>query len=188
MNFELVFSQVVAELGARKIRFAMIGGMAMAFRGLQRSTLDLDFILLHDDLPAVDAILRSHGYRRAFESENVSHYQSPDPDYGRIDLLHAFRPATLGMLERAEILPGPAGSQVPVVHLEDLIGLKVQAAVNDPSRSARDWADIEWIVRHAGTSPQPLDWELIGSYLSLFELDEKLAELQHIHRHGPPDR
>lgn len=185
MNFELVFRQVVAELQAREIRFAMIGGMAMAFRGLQRSTLDLDFILLHDDLPAVDAILQSHGYRREFRSENVSHYQAADADLGRIDLLHAFRPATLGMLERAESLEGPAGTAVPVVQLEDLVGLKVQASVNDPTRSARDWADIEWIVRHAGNTFRPLDWELIASYLSLFQLDDRITDLRQIH--GQPE-
>ena len=50
MDFERVLSEVVADLDNAGIRFALIGGMAMAFRGVQRTTLDLDFILNIFDL------------------------------------------------------------------------------------------------------------------------------------------
>jgi len=50
MDFERVISLVVTDLDHAGIRFALIGGMAMAFRGVQRTTLDLDFILDTFDL------------------------------------------------------------------------------------------------------------------------------------------
>jgi predicted nucleotidyltransferase len=183
MNFAKVLASVVTDLDAHGVHYALIGGMAMAMRGLQRTTLDLDFILLLSDLKIADEILLSHGYRREFHSENVSHYLGSDPALGRIDLLHAFRSATLGMLARAERLPWPDGIAVPVVHIEDLVGLKIQALVNDPSRQSRDWADISQMLRHAGDCAIPIDWELITDYLSLFDLEEKLDEL--IATYGP---
>jgi len=181
MNFAKVLSHVVSDLDAHGVRYALIGGMAMAMHGLQRATLDLDFILLLDDLATADEILRSHGYHREFYSENVSHYLGNTSDLGRIDLLHAFRGPTLGMLDRATRLPWPDSIAVPVVHLEDLIGLKIQALVNDPARQGRDWADILQMVSHSADCSIAIDWELVADYLALFDLGDKLPELTHVY-------
>jgi hypothetical protein len=179
MDFEKVLSSVVRDLDDHAVHYALIGGMAMAMHGLQRTTLDLDFMLLLDDLAIADEILRSHGYHREFHSENVSHYLGNVPALGRIDLLHAFRGPSLGMLARASRLPWPDACAVPVVDLEDLIGLKIQALVNDPARQGRDWADIIQMIRHAGDSSVAIDWELVTDYLALFNLGDKLPELTH---------
>ena len=184
MDFAKVLSNVVSDLDKHRVHYALIGGMAMAMHGLQRTTLDLDFILLLDDLTAADKILQSRGYHREFHSENVSHYLGDDPALGRIDLLHAFRGPSLGMLERAARLPWPSGIAVPVVHLEDLIGLKIQALVNDPARQEHDWADILQIIRHAGDYSISIDWELVADYLALFDLSEKLPALTHLYGHA----
>ena len=56
----------------------------MALRGVQRATVDLDFILMLQDLDKADAIFRRAGYERVFKSENVSHYFSRDLGLGRI--------------------------------------------------------------------------------------------------------
>lgn len=184
MNFSESLAAVASRFDEAGLRYALIGGLAMAMRGVQRATLDADFILLADDLDAADSALHALGYRRDFRSENVSHYITAECDLVRIDLLHAFRPATLGMLERAERLKFTDQQTLPVVHIEDLIGLKVQATVNDPSRHHRDWGDIHLLLDHASRRSIPLDWELLADYLALFSLQAKLAELQH--QYGPP--
>jgi hypothetical protein len=66
-----------------------------------------------------------------------------------------------------------------VAAITGLIGLKIQALVNDPSRQSRDWADIFQMLRHAGDCAIPIDWELIADYLSLFDLNDKLEEFSH---------
>jgi len=181
MDFTKVLSRVVSDLDKHGVHYALIGGMAMAMHGLQRTTLDLDFILLLNDLEAADRILQSHGYRREFHSDNVSHYLGSNAALGRIDLLHAFRGPTLGMLERAARLPWPNSIAIPVVHLEDLIGLKVQALVNDPSRLERDWSDILQMIRHARDHSISIDWELLEDYFALFDFGDKLTELITLH-------
>lgn len=150
----------------------------MSLRGLQRSTMDLDFILMLEDMAKADRILRDCGYERVFHSENVSHYVSADRDWGRIDILHAFRGPTLGMLKRADSLPVLDDVRVKVVQIEDIAGLKVQALVNNPDRATRDWADIRMLLEAAGEQKRAVDWELLGDYLALFQLESKLAELK----------
>jgi hypothetical protein len=179
MDFLKVVSLVVSDLDAQNLRYALIGGMAMAMRGLQRTTLDLDFILMLEDLNLADQILRKHGYTREFHSENVSHYIGKNAALGRIDLLHAFRGPTLGMLSRAERLTWANGMSLPVVHIEDLIGLKVQALTNDPTRQPGDWADCLAMIQHAGASSTLLDWDLLEDYLVLFDLGYRLVELKN---------
>ena len=181
MNFTLTLPHLVRQFDNEKLNYALIGGLAMAMRGVQRSTLDADFILLAEDLEHADSILLEMGYERKFHSENVSHYLSENPELGRVDLLHAFRSATLGMLNRAERIKLTDDCLIPVVHLEDLVGLKVQAACNDPTRTQSDWADIHRLILHAGQSGQIVDWELINDYLSLFNQSEKLEQLKQLH-------
>lgn len=178
MDFLRVLERLCAALDAAAIRYALIGGFAMALRGVARATVDLDFLLLAADLGRADQILRASGYRRLWHGENASHYLADDPTGGRIDLLHAFRTASLGMLDRAERLPVGPALAVPVVQVEDLIGLKVQAAVNDPDRAAADWADIRLLVEVAARQASNLDWQLLGDYLELFDLGPELPRLR----------
>ena len=178
MNFELVIRRTVAGLDAAEVRYALIGGFAMALRGLQRATVDLDFILMLEDLEKADAVLHTYSYNRVFKSENVSHYESADASWGRIDILHAFRAPTMGMLLRANRLTVTADTTIPVVQIEDLIGLKIQALVNNPARETRDWTDIQLILEAAGENSDTVDWELVLSYLQIFGLESKLPELK----------
>jgi len=147
-------------------------------RGVQRATVDLDFILMLEDLDRADAILKGCGYQRAFRSENVSHYSAGNRSLGRIDLLHAFRGPSLSMIARAERLEVSDGLSLPVVQAEDIIGLKIQAAVNDPQREVGDWTDIRLLIETAAQTGVSLDWELISDYLELFELGRELRRMR----------
>jgi predicted nucleotidyltransferase len=181
MDFPSVIKTVVGRLEKADVRYALIGGFAMALRGVQRATADLDFILMLDDLGQADEILRDLGYQRAFHSENVSHYQAEERAWGRIDILHAFRGPTLGMIARADNVEVMPGLRVKVVQIEDLIGLKIQALVNCPQRALMDWHDIGMMLQMAGERKKKLDWELLKDYLNLFEMAEKIPEMEKIY-------
>lgn len=58
------------------------------------------------------------------------------------------------------------------------MGLKIQAAYNDPQRANQDWLDIQLLIQAAGASGHSLDWELINDYLSIFGQQDKLTEIQ----------
>lgn len=85
------------------------------------------------------------------------------------------------MLDRAERLSLVAGVDIPVLQTEDIIGLKIQASVNNPSRALGDWNDIHRLVRHASETSSPLRWPLIEEYLAIFDQTAKLAELKALY-------
>ena len=64
---------------------------------------------------------------------------------------------------------------IKVLKVEDLIGLKVQAIVNDPSRKPIDLADIESLMETYGGS---IDWPIIEEYFALFEFNNLFEELK----------
>lgn len=184
MDFKSVLDKLLSSFDDQGIRYALIGGFALGLWGIDRSTADLDFLILRDDMYKVDRILRDIGYNRTYESENVSHYTAPQAPLGGIDILHAFREASRAMLERAvdvDIFGGMLSMKV--ARPDDLIGLKVQAMANDERRRAMDLADIEALMAlHAST----LDWPLIGDYFSLFEMNDLFRELERNY-HAQPE-
>lgn len=176
-----VLRDVVSEMEATGVRYALIGGFAMALRGVARGTADLDFILALEDMQKTHALLTKHGYHQVFHNDNVSHYQAADRSWGRIDILHAFRKPSLGMLARAELMVVEPGISVRVAQSEDIIGLKVQALCNDPARAESDWHDIRLLIRTARESGRELDWDLVGDYLEVFGLKAKFDSLREDH-------
>ena len=46
MNFLAALEKLTAAFDEADVHYALIGGFAMALRGVQRATVDLDFILL----------------------------------------------------------------------------------------------------------------------------------------------
>ncbi|MFA6287276.1 MAG: nucleotidyl transferase AbiEii/AbiGii toxin family protein [Opitutaceae bacterium] len=82
------------------------------------------------------------------------------------------------MLKRAEAMRVLDDVLIKVVHVEDIVGLKVQALVNNPERAVRDWADIRMMLEAASEQGRSIDWELLGDYLAIFRLETKLPELR----------
>ena len=182
MDFEHVLSTLLAEFNRLQIRYAAIGGFAMGVLGVPRATMDLDFLVHRDDLDKLHGVLTSFGYQRLVHTENVSQYGHTDGLWGSVDFVHAFRKVALAMLARAKSYPVFAGTQeVRAVDPEDVIGLKVQAMVNDPDRRTQELADIERLMTPYG---ERLDWERIQEYYDLFNRGEEARQLRKRYGHA----
>ncbi len=168
MDLERVLREIAERFRQENIRYGLTGGYAVAIHGHPRTTVDLDFLVDRADLEKIDRILEDMGYERVYRSENVSQFVSVKGEPGEIDFIHAFREASMKMLERAapaELFPG--SPPVPVLVVEDVIGLKIQAMANAPHRRVHDLADIQKLVEaHRKT----IDWELVEDYFALFDM------------------
>lgn len=179
MDFERVLRGLLPAFDRDGIRYGLIGGFALGALGVPRATADLDFLVHRDDLNRLDTILTFCGYVRAFGSENVSQYANPDDTWGAVDFVYAWRPISLAMLQRAIVKPIFLGTlQARVLQPEDVIGLKVQAMVNDPLRRPKETADIEAL---AGAYGARLDWPRLSEYYDLFGLRAEWEELRKRH-------
>ncbi len=176
MDFELVLKTLTSEFDRRRIRYAAIGGFALGILGFPRATMDLDFLVHIEDLAALHDTLTPLHYERVFHTVNVSQYRHADDRWGSLDFIHAFRKISLGMLERAKSYP-VAGGQLFVKSAapEDVIGLKVQAMSNDPSRRALETHDIEGLMSIYRAA---LDWERLQEFYELFEFGDEAKRLK----------
>jgi len=86
------------------------------------------------------------------------------------------------MLQRAKSYPAFGGMQsIKAVDPEDVIGLKVQAMFNDPTRWSQEVADIERLATLYG---QKLDWDRIEEFYNLFGLGEEGRTLRERFGHA----
>jgi len=176
MDFKLVLDKLLTAFEKAHIRYALMGGFALGLLGVYRATVDLDFLINRDDCDEVHGIMTALGFERRHHTENVSQYVSPLAVFGEVDFLHAFREISKGMLERAEDRKIFGGERmIKILKPEDMIGLKVQAMVNDKGRWNNDLADIEKVMAIHGKN---LDWALIDEYFSLFGLQKIMKELR----------
>lgn len=176
MDFNLVIQKTLSEFKKADIHYALIGGFALGMWGVSKATVDVDFLVLNSDMDKVDGIMKGLGYQNVFHSGNVSQYSSPVKVFGEVDFLHAYREASVSMLENAEEKKVFGGKlSIKVARPEDLIGLKIQAIANDETRLAGDLADIESLM---ALYKEKLDWDKIGEYFSIFEKDDMAKELR----------
>jgi hypothetical protein len=108
-------------------------------------------------------------YDVIYESKDVIQFEHPTGVFGSVDFLYALRKPSLEMLERAvkkELFEETIS--IKVLLPEDIIGLKVQAFVNQPDRKALELQDIKNLIAANLTD---LDWGIIKNHFVLFNLN-----------------
>jgi len=144
MNVFDEFSEIVAHLEEQNIRYALVGGVAVAFYAEPRFTQDIDFLLDPNNFETVCAILAKSGY---FESAKPWTFQGTaltlhrfikvvDNDLMIIDILIAGDQTLLEIIANAIEARSEHGVAL-VARKADIIWLKKQR------NSLQDQADIE---------------------------------------------
>lgn len=157
----------------RRFRAALIGGFALPFHGVQRATGDVDFLVATEGADALDDALLAAGARRLYRSADAANYASGSSGLAPVDFIYAGRPRARDMLRRARGRALGDRLRVPVVDVEALIGLKLQAVVNQPSR-VQDEADIRALVAAARGR---LNVERLRDYYRVFDREPELERL-----------
>lgn len=147
LNFNLPGEYVVKDLISlckdNGIKFAIIGGMALAIHGQVRDTQDIDVLV--DSLPPADKTkdaeyMRRFGFYRASSGTGTVLVLDHRRD-GQVEMLLAdndIKKYAFDTAEEQAIL----GVRVPVVTADALIGLKIHASVRNPNRESKDFPDI----------------------------------------------
>lgn len=136
--------------------YALIGGFALGAHGIHRATKDIDFLVDAVKKHELKEALLHAGFSLIFESDNIMQFQGPS----FLDVVLAQRPMSLEMIKTAKI---STLFEIPVVSAEGIIGLKIQAYVNDHTRKLQDQADIQSLLKLPD-----LDFHLIKKYADLF--------------------
>lgn len=168
INLRKTLNDAHSILHKQGIAHALIGGFALAVYGQHRATIDIDFLADGTKKESIKNAFLGNGYLLKYESDEVLQFTGP----GFIDILLANRPLSQEMLKQAN---ENAELGVYVVRPEDIIGLKIQAYKNDPSREFQDKADIQKLLQLSG-----LDLELVKKYSDLFHEWPTIEKLRGI--------
>ncbi len=174
VNILETLTRITVSFRQEGVDFALIGGLALHAQGVTRATTDVNALILVQDKQKVRNIMTRSGFSVFHESADVMSFVDMTTQGVRVDFLLAHRPYALATLKRAESKQFLDGSSIKVLRPEDLIGLKVQAVANDPTRRDQDMADIRSLIRVHNVS---LDWPLIREYFSLFQAEPELDRL-----------
>jgi len=138
-----LLDRLIADLGALRVPFCVIGGQGVNAYVEPLVSLDLDLVVAFDQIEPVVAAL-STGYRveRFPHSINVT---APESDL-RVQI--QTDPRYAGFVERAEVRE-VLGTPMPVASLEDVLQGKVWAVqdpLRRPSKRQKDFADIARVL------------------------------------------
>jgi hypothetical protein len=176
MNFKVILKNLLSRFSEAGVEVALSGGLALSTMGVFRFTKDIDFLVLEEWVEIVDRIMVELGYeKQGFSTQEIVSYISPLKVFGQVDFLVARRKYSRAMLNRAREMPVLDGEvTVKALLPEDLIGLKLQAIVNDPAnRYGVDAPDIQQLLKLHGSS---MDMNLVREYFRLFEKEDLLDE------------
>jgi hypothetical protein len=142
------FDQMVRMLNDDRIRYAVVGGLAMAVYGGIRATRDMDFLVHPDDMAVLANGLERLGYRKGeswqFKKSPLMIHRWWKPrgrgeDLSIIDILESGAPLHKKMIARAHTEKWREGIVLRVVRRQDLIRLKTDR------KSHADRADMEFL-------------------------------------------
>ncbi|MBI2397969.1 MAG: nucleotidyltransferase [Xanthomonadales bacterium] len=161
---------VDAALHSRGIEHALIGGLAVLLRARERATFDVDFLIDGSRHQEFLELLRESGFEVLTDNLNFGNFVGPGGL--RVDALYAVRVHGKAMLARAAEI-GAAGVRLRVVQAEDLIGLKLQALRNNPTRH-RDWDDIRALYRMRDAT---FDDARVREFVAMFGFEDEYRRI-----------
>jgi predicted nucleotidyltransferase len=147
--------EIIAALNGVGVRFALIGGLALASYKVIRATRDIDLLTDVKSADEIDRLLTPLGYRCIHRSADAGNYLRGDE---RVDFLYASRTAF---------------GDLRVVSLEGLIGFKLQGFVND-ARRTQDLEDIRALIL---ANRSNLKMTEVQEYFRLFDREALLKEI-----------
>ena len=154
---DLDYKAIFKELNTEKIDYVVVGGLAVNFHGIPRMTYDIDLLIQLEPKNILKVIskLKAWGYRpRApVNPEDLANaekrtswirdkgmkafsFHSDREPIGEIDLI-IDSPIPYSSLKSRAIVLDVAGEKVPVISINDLIELKLQAG------RKQDLSDVE---------------------------------------------
>lgn len=141
------FATIHEEAARRKLRFLVIGGLAVNHYGYSRDTSDLDFFISQNDRAQWIEMLAGFGYTSHHDGGNFIQYTPPAHNAWPVDLM---------LVQEKTFAPILAAShdaclfevKTRVPSLEHLIALKLHALkYTRMTRFLKDFLDVEYLIR-----------------------------------------
>lgn len=159
MNFAAVLRTFGEFFERERIRYAVVGGVAVTAWGRVRSTKDLDFAIDGEEQARVVAFAESLGYETLFVSHGFSNHAHPDPALGRVDLMYLRGKTADTVFQMTVDKPLLDDRALPVASPEHLAMMKGLAMHEDEKRVRYEGEDVRVLLNAEG-----VDIEAVREY------------------------
>ena len=174
MRFDVVLRTFTDFFDREKIRFVVIGGLAIHAWRRSRNTQDIDFAVDLSQRETVVAFAESMGYKTHFLSDGYSNHEHSSSDWGRVDLMYVTGETAEKVFATATIKPIAGDIAAPVARPELLAAMKATAMKNAPRRVLVDAADVQFLMNVPGVDRDAIrDYFAQRGLLELFNALEK---------------
>ncbi len=144
MNIFEEFPKIISEIEDKDIKYALVGGVAMAFHDTPRFTKDIDILLFPEDMEKLKKILSKQGYVEStapwtFKEVDMTLYRFikiDEKEHLQLDVLTANEKRSRQIIKNALEAESEQGI-IRVAKKEDLIWMK------QPRNSDQDKVDIK---------------------------------------------
>jgi hypothetical protein len=174
MQFETVLTTFADFFQREKIRYVVIGGLAVQAWGHSRLTKDVDVAVDAGARERVVVFAESLGYETLFVSEAFSNHGSDNPDLGRVDFMYVSG-QTAERVFGAAVPKTIVGSFIaPVASAEHLAMMKGVAIKNFPHRALYEGEDVRSLLNVPGVDRAAVrDFYRQHGLLELYDAIEK---------------
>ena len=188
-NFFQWFSR---EAAAAELQFLLAGGNAVNAYGYQRTTFDVDFIVIKEDLTCWKGLLEAGGYLCFHETPAFCQFESSD-DTVRLPVdLMLVDAGTFEKLSAERKMREVAAISYPVPSVLHIIALKLHA-LRDKSRAAqgKDMPDILGLIERCEIDTGSVEFTSIldryADELTREELTRRLELRRRLRSESPGD-
>ncbi len=130
-----------------KVSVVLIGGQALASRGYQRLTLDVDFMVTEEDYEKLKPAISSRGYSEVVRTNVAAKWQAGSPDLIDIDFMFV-DPETFKAIKKDSTMEDYQEGKFLVPKAEHLIALKLHAIKQQPQkRELKDLNDVIQLIK-----------------------------------------
>jgi predicted nucleotidyltransferase len=174
MQFETVLTTFDAFFEREKIRYVLIGGMAMQAWGRSRLTKDVDFAVDIEAQDKVVAFAESLGYETLHVSTAYSNHASTSPTLGRVDFMYVSGRTAERIFDARVLKPIVGNASAPVASPEHLAMMKAVAMKNFPHRALFEGEDVRLLLNVPGVDRTAIrDYYRQQGLLELYDAIEK---------------
>ncbi len=146
-----VFDLIGQAARSENVFCVLIGGFALHFHGVDRQTMDVDFLVSSEDFAKLEGHLVRGGYRLGEKSDIFARYTPSEKPKLTVDFLFA-NSSTVERIKAEGKIVDIAGREFVVPSARHMVALKLHAIRQNPSRKAIDMADIVSLIQHAPES------------------------------------
>jgi hypothetical protein len=174
MQFDEVLEAFTAYFERERIRYAVIGGLAVHAWGGSRLTRDVDFVADRSERERIVTFAESLGYETLQSTEAFSNHVHADPKMGRVDLLYVSRETADKLFPAATKKTVVGDIEAPVASPEHIAMMKALAMKNFPHRALFEGEDVRLLLDVPGVDRQAVRdyFERLG-LLDIYDAIEK---------------